>query len=121
MTSTNTSPSPNTPRRLAAVRLPIDEPIRDADDAVAKLRQCDSTELHRSRKHHRRALESLQNGGYSCLSDRTREDLADRLRENLNALNQVLDANATAEPNYDTSSESASVSSRFRAFFNGLW
>lgn len=122
MTSTNTSSSPKTVQRFAAtVRLPIEEPVQDVDEAIAKLEQCDSTELRRAHKHHRRALESLRNGGYSGLSDATREHLADRLRKNLNALNHVLDTTTADAPNYEASSESTSISSRLRAFFKGLW
>lgn len=121
MTSTDTSSSPGTAQRFAAVRLPIEEPVQDFNDAIAKLEQCDSTELRRARKHHRRALESLRNGGYTGLSDATREHLADRLRKNLNALNHVLDTTTADAPNYEASSESTSISSRFRSFFKGLW
>ena len=121
MTSTDTSSSPGISQRFAAVRLPIEEPVQDFDEAIAKLKQCDSTELRRARKHHRRALESLRNGGYSCLSDATREHLADRLRKNLNALSHVLDTSASPEPNYEPASESTSISSRFRSLFKGLW
>jgi len=120
MTSTDTSSS-DTRQRFAAVRLPIEEPVRDVDEAIAKLRQCDSTELRRARKHHRRALTSLQNGGYSCLSDATREHLSNRLRKNLDALNHVLSVPADAEREYEPSSDASSMSSRFRAFFKGLW
>lgn len=128
MTSSDTSRSDlssiGSPQRFFAVRMPIEEPVKNTDEAVAKLRQCDSTELRRARKHHRRALESLQNGGYSCLADATRTHLAARLRNNLDALNQALNtsaapSDATEEP--DPTPDSPSISSRFRAFFQGLW
>lgn len=121
MTSSSTSSAPDTSQRFATVRLPIEEPVRDFEDAVAKLEQCDSTELRRARKHHRRALESLENGGYSCLSDATRAHLADRLRKNLSALNYVLDADPPVEPDGEPPSEPSSISSRFRSFLKGLW
>jgi len=118
------SSSPDTSHRLAVVRMPIEGPIEDIADAVQKLQTCDSTTLRRARQHHRRALESLANGGYSGLSEATRDHLEDRLRTNLTALNHVLD---TAEP--DTSADDASpapqepnsFSSCFRAFFQSLW
>lgn len=131
MTSPDTTaadPSPSasdTSHRLAAVRMPIEGPVEDFADAVRKLQKCDSTTLRRARQHHRRALESLANGGYSGLSDATRDHLEDRLRTNLTALNHVLD---TAEPDTsgddDSSPESQKTntfSSRFRAFFQSLW
>jgi hypothetical protein len=108
--------------------MPIEEPVDDTDEAVAKLRQCDSTELRRARKHHRRALESLRNGGYSCLSDATRTHLAVRLRNNLEALNRALDATvapaeSAGEPASDDAEteEASSISSRFRALLRRLW
>lgn len=126
-TSRSDSSSIGSPQRFSAVRMPIEEPVENTDEAVAKLRQCDSTELRRARKHHRRALESLQNGGYSCLSDATRTHLAARLRNNLDALNQALDTSpAPAAPTTESSADESdpdapSISSRFRAFFQGLW
>ena len=121
----STSPDPS--QRLAAVRMPIEEPVDDFEDAVQKLRQCNSTELRRARQHHRRALESLQDGGYSALSEATRNHLADRLRTNLNALNHVLDAPSAdspadaSSPARSTEEDPDSFSSRFRAFFQSLW
>ena len=122
-----TSPSHDSSQRLAAVRMPIEEPVENFEDAVQKLRQCNSTELRRARQHHRRALESLQDGGYSALSEATREHLTGRLRTNLKALNHVLDTPSTASSEDTASSTNSdsehadSFSSRFRAFFQSLW
>lgn len=112
-------------QRFSAVRMPIEEPIDDLDEAVQKLNNCSSTELRRARQHHQRAVEALQNGGYNALSDATRDHLLKRLRNNLEALNRALDTSNTsrdADP-AKSSPETAptSFSSRFRAFFEGLW
>lgn len=120
----STSPPSGAAQRFSAVRMPIEEPVEDFDTAVEKLRRCTSTELRRARKHHRRALESLQNGGYHSLSDATREHLVERLRNNLAALNQALDASPSSPKNPSKEADGASsdsFSSRFRAFFQGLW
>lgn len=120
----STSPPSGAAQRFSAVRMPIEEPVEDFDAAVDELRQCSSTELRRARKHHRRALESLQNGGYHSLSDATREHLVERLRNNLAALNQALDSSASSpETTYTETdaSRSDSFSSRFRALFQELW
>jgi hypothetical protein len=103
--------------------MPIEEPVDDFEDAVRKLRQCDSTELRRARQHHRRALESLRDGGYSGLSGATRKHLEGRLRTNLKALNHALDTpTSDADPSDPPSGTSPdSFSSRFRAFFQALW
>ena len=118
-----TSPSHDSSQRLAAVRMPIEEPVENFEDAVQKLRQCSSTELRRARQHHRRALESLRDGGYNALSEATRAHLTGRLRTNLKALNHVLDA-TPADSSTDAASteeDTDSFSSRFRAFFQSLW
>lgn len=70
--------------------MPIEGPVEDTEAAVEQLQQCSSTELRRARTHHRRALASLENGGYNNLSDATRERLSDQLRSNLEALNRAL-------------------------------
>jgi hypothetical protein len=124
------SSSRDASQRFAAVRMPIEEPVADFADAVQKLQQCDSADLRRARQHHRRALESLQNGGYSGLSDATRKRLVGRLRANLKALNHVLDASGSADaPSSDEEGESdgeeerrtESISSHFRTLFQALW
>lgn len=138
MTSTDTpssEPSPSSreaAQRFSAVRMPIEEPVADFSEAVEKLRACDSADLRRAREHHRRALDSLENGGYSGLSDATREQLMERLRTNLKALNHVLDApspnssdcpstSGDIERSRDTADPNDSFSSRFRTFFQNLW
>ncbi|MEF8794843.1 MAG: hypothetical protein V5A22_03770 [Salinivenus sp.] len=132
MTSTDTSPSDSgrssadaAAHRFSAVRMPIDGPVDDLEEAVERLRQCSSTALRRARTHHRRALESLCTGGYSALSEATRDRLADRLRRNLKALNRALDASSIPDRSASEatpSSESCpSLASRIRAFVQGLW
>jgi hypothetical protein len=103
--------------------MPIEEPVEDFADAVQKLKQCDSADLRRARQHHRRALESLRDGGYSGLSEATREHLVGRLRSNLKALNHVLDLpSGSDEPSSgDAEKQITSFSSRFRAFFQTFW
>jgi len=90
--SSSTSPSrPSASgRHVTAARMPIEGPVEDTEAAVEQLQQCSSTELRRARTHHRRALASLENGGYNNLSDATRERLSDQLRSNLEALNRAL-------------------------------
>jgi uncharacterized membrane protein YccC len=109
--------------------MPIEGPVDDLEEAVERLRQCPSTALRRARTHHRRALESLRNGGYSALSEATRDRLADRLRRNLDALNRALDTAPSSEsseepeanaPSRSTES-SSSLSARLRSFLRGLW
>ena len=116
-------------QRFSAVRMPVDEPIDDLEDAVQKLKQCSSTELHRARQHHRRALESLQNGGYTSLSDSTRARLVDHLRDNLEALNLALEPDDVPSSNGSPRSEGtkqtedseASFSTRVKKFIRRLW
>jgi hypothetical protein len=130
--SSESSSSHEATQRFAAVRMPIEEPVEDITEAVEKLRACDSADLRRAREHHRRALESLENGGYSGLSDATREHLVGRLRTNLKALNQVLDVPSPDSPDCpstagdidlaeDTTDRPDSFSARFRTFFQNLW
>lgn len=117
-------------QRFTAVRMPVEEPIDDLEDAVEKLRDCSSTELHRARQHHQRALESLQNGGYSALSESTRSRLIDHLRDNLEALNLALepedasDASPNGSPQPEdtgqTEKPEPSFSSRVTTFIQGL-
>jgi hypothetical protein len=122
-TSSDSSSALDAAQRFAAVRMPIEEPVDDLNDAVRKLRQCSSTELRRARRHHRRAIESLQQGGYNALSASTRDHLLNRLRRNLKALNHALDATTTSEsqPPSDADGDGESFSSRLRAFVQGLW
>ena len=124
--SESTSSSRDASQRFAAVRMPIEEPVDDFADAVQKLKQCDSADLRRARQHHRRALESLQDGGYSGLSEATREHLVGRLRSNLKALNHVLDppsddADHNESSSGDVEKQVTSFSSRFRSFFQTFW
>jgi hypothetical protein len=113
-------------RRVSAVRMPIEAPVENTEAAVEQLRQCSSAELRRARRHHRRALEALRNGGYSNLSDATRERLTDQLRNNLEAINRALatgsDANPPSESTTSQDDDStSSFSARVRAFFQALW
>lgn len=122
------SPSRNASERFSAVRMPVEEPIEDVEDAVQKLKQCSTTEIHRARQHHRRALESLKNGGYSSLSDSTRERLLDHLQTNLEALNQAMDADDAISgnegrevPSAQTQKEEQSFSARLHSFLRKMW
>ncbi len=111
-------------KQFSAVRLPIEEPIDDFEDAVENLKACSPTELRRAYRHHRRAIEALQEGGYNALSEATRNDLLAHLRCNLKALNEALDATARS-PSDSMSSDAEdpgdSLSSRARSFVQGLW
>lgn len=122
-TSPDSSSTLDGSQRFAAARMPIEEPIDDLDHAVRKLKQCSTTEIRRARQRHRRAIESLQEGGYNALSDATRNHLLNRLRRNLKALNHALDATTTSEsqPPSDADGDGGSFSSRLRAFVQGLW
>lgn len=105
--------------RFTAVQMPIEEPVDDLDDAVEKLNTCSTTDLRRARQHHRRALESLRNGGYHALSDETRDQLVDHLQNNLRALNRALES--TSENQQQTSSGDDSIISRLRDAFHAVW
>jgi hypothetical protein len=134
MQSTDTSsPDSSSPcpgasaRRFSALRLPLEGPVENMEAAVERLRQCSSTELRRARSRHRRALESLQNGGYSTLSDATRERLTHQLRSNLEALNRALSAWSPEDSpaaSAGTKAEAepwSALFSRVRAFVARLW
>jgi hypothetical protein len=108
--------------------MPIDASTDDLENAVEKLKQCSATELHRARQHHRRALESLRNGGYTALSDATRAQLIDHLRDNLEALNLALEPDDGASRNGSHSQETeqanasdASLPARIANFIGRLW
>ena len=114
-------------QRVFAVRMPIETPVEETEEAVEQLRQCSSAELRRARTHHRRALEALRNGGYSNLSEPTRKRLTDQLRSNLDALNRALETSSPeAPPPTPTEDEhdadtAAPVFSRVWAFVQSLW
>lgn len=82
---------------VGSVQLPLDEPVSDVQEAVPKLTECSEAELQRARKHHRRAVQALRDGGYGALSASTREHLLKRLRQNLEALNLALRAKSSSE------------------------
>lgn len=105
--------------RFTAVQMPIDEPIENFDEAVEELRKCPKNELRRARQHHRRALESLKNGGYNALSDETREELINHLNDNLRALNRALTPRSTEST--DRSPEGNSFISRLREMVPAVW
>lgn len=124
----STSSSRSGPQSFAAVRMPVEVSGDDLETAVRKLKQCSTTELHRARQHHRRAIESLKNGGYSALSESTRNRLTSHLQENLEALNLALDLNDTSpdgpsdpEETEQTKDSEASLSGRVKTFVRGLW
>lgn len=124
-TSSYQSPSSSDPSRpFATVRMPIEEPIENVEDAVQKLQQCSSTELRRARQHHRRALESLRQGGYTALSESTKTRLIEHLRKNLKALNDALDPSSSSDHVTDqgsTNGSAKSLSFRVRDFLRQLW
>lgn len=124
-TSSYQSPSSSDPSRpFATVRMPIEEPIENVEDAVQKLQQCSSTELRRARQHHRRALESLRQGGYTALSESTKTRLIEHLRKNLKALNDALDPSSSSDHVTDqgsTNRSAKSLSFRVRDFLRQLW
>ncbi|PSQ95571.1 MAG: hypothetical protein BRD55_10055 [Bacteroidetes bacterium SW_9_63_38] len=115
------SSSLDIPKRFAPLQLSIEEPVHNLDEAIVQLKQCDSTELRRARRHHRRALGSLRNGGYSGLSETTREHHSGRLRKNLDAPSHVLASPTDADADYESSGDSQPLSSRIRAFSKRLW
>lgn len=124
-TSSYQSQSSSDPSRpFATVRMPIEEPIENVEDAVQKLQQCSSTELRRARQHHRRALESLRQGGYTALSESTKTRLIEHLRRNLKALNDALDPSSSSDHVTDqgsTNGTAKSLSFRVRDFLRQLW
>lgn len=105
--------------RFTAVQMPIEGPVDDLDEAVQKLDKCSTTELRRARQHHRRALESLRTGGYTALSDKTRNQLVDHLQNNLTALNRALEAASTGQT--ETSSREGSLISRLGEAVRSVW
>lgn len=121
--SPETASSPATQQAIA-VRMPIEEPVNDREEALRKLKACSHTELHRARKRHRRALESLGNGGYNSLSDSTRERLRGQLRGNLDLLNQALESDGSESVEEDTSQEQtsdATLLGRLKDSLRRLW
>jgi len=113
---TSRTPSSDT---FSSVRLPIETPPSDFEDAIEKLRQRPTDELQRARKHHRRALKALRDDGYEALPDATRDRLIRRFQENLTALNEVL---ATEEPETETPSRSQRpTSSLLQKALTWLW
>lgn len=113
-TSAAAPSSADTTDTFYAVRMPIEQPVSDFEEAVRKLKQCTLHELRRARRHHSRALESLHNGGYDALSEDTRERLVERLQTDLKALNQALDE-------VDTSNEATDRSETSYSFSSSLW
>jgi len=103
---------------FSSVRLPLETPPSDFEEAVQKLRQRPGDELRRARKHHRRALKALRDDGYEALPDSTRERLISRFQENLTALNEAL---KTEEPTTETPSTEDSASSLLQKALTWLW
>jgi len=109
-------------QQFTAVRLPIEETVDEDEEVVEKLKTCSPTELRRARQHHRRAIESLQEGGYSALPDDTRKELLAHLRSNLEALNHALSTGASDAAGSESADASDdSILPRLRAFVQGLW
>lgn len=104
--------------------MPIEEPIDNVEEAVQKLQKCSSTELRRARQRHRRALESLRQGGYTALSESTKTQLIEHLRRNLKALNDALDPASSSDDlvgQGTTERHAKWLSFGFRNFFRQLW
>lgn len=87
--SSSAPPTTGRPARYA-VRMPIDGDVDSLEAAVEKLLVCDSNELRRARRHHRRALSALENGSYDTLSAHKRSELVRRLRADLEALDRAI-------------------------------
>lgn len=100
--------------------MPIEGPVDDLESAVQKLKCCSTTELRRARQHHRRALESLKNGGYTSLSESTRDDLITHLRQNVTALNRALESDSPSR-SAGTTTSSPPFWARLREIFQMLW
>lgn len=115
----SSSASPST-QQLTAVQMPIEGPVDDLEAAVQKLKCCPAPELRRAREHHRRALESLNNGGYTSLSESTRNDLIGHLRQNITALNRALASDST-NTSAEVSTSSSPLWPRLREVFQTLW
>ncbi|MFB6097718.1 MAG: hypothetical protein ABEK84_01100 [Salinibacter sp.] len=114
------APSPNsTDDSFPAVQLPLESPPSDLEEAVRKLRQRPSKELHRAHKHHRRALKALRNDAYDALPESTRERLIQRFQTNLTALNAALEPEQTADD--EESPQSRSSSSLVQKALTWLW
>lgn len=113
--SASRSPSSDT---FSSVRLPIETPPSDFEEAVQKLKQRPTDELRRARKHHRRALKALRDDAYGALPENTRDRLIRRFQENLTALNEAL---KTEEPTTETPSTEESTSSPFQKALRWLW
>jgi len=112
------------PNSLPSIHLPLDDRPSDYESVVQKLRQRPSEELHRARKHHRRALKALRDGAYDALPDSTREQLIQRFHVNLEALNEALNPDDQAEDDDSLSPLSPSgisSSSLFHKALTWLW
>lgn len=91
--------------------MPIDDTADSIEEAVSALRECSPEDLRRARRHHRRALEALQDGCYDALGDDTRGTLIQRLKADLTVLNRALDSVASGAMNQASERDSsASVS-----------
>jgi len=106
--SSTSRPTTERPTRYA-VRMPIDGDVDSIEAAVEKLLACDSNDLRRARRHHRRALSALENGSYDTLSDRKRSELVRRLRVDLEALDRAIHRGGS--PSSDDRSERHSTPS----------
>lgn len=80
---------------VSSVQLPLQSPPSDFEEAVQKLKHRPVDELRQARKHHRRALKALREGGYDALPDETREQLIARFHTALEALNKALETESS--------------------------
>ena len=102
-TTASSGASPPSSERRAddryAVRMPINDTADSVEEAARALQKCSPEELRRARRHHRRALEALQEGCYDALDDDTRLTLVQRLKADLTALNEAIDTAACGAMN----------------------
>lgn len=79
--------------------MPISDSADSVEEAARALQKCPPDDLRRAQQHHRRALEALQDGCYDALDDDTRGTLIRRLKADLTALNEALEAAACGTMN----------------------
>lgn len=109
---------------FVSAQLPLDSPPTNVEDAVEALRQHSPEKLRQARKHQRRALKALREGGYDALPDETREQLAQQFRTSLTALNEALETMGTNASDASLPSDSpdqSQASSLFQRLLGWLW
>jgi len=101
--------------------MPLDSPPSDFKEAVDALRQRPDEELRQARKHQRRALKALREGGYDALPEETREQLAQQFRTSLTALNEALETNASAPSPSSKAPDENKALSLFQKLITWIW